>query len=96
MEWIDHSIIEKRKVLLNKIEERLKKKTDDDSNDCIRVTINIPRKYERDFSVDRFEEFFGRVVADIDCSGLCGKCEKETAEMLKEAFNNAKLEGENK
>lgn len=33
--------------------------------------------------------FFSRVIADIDCSGLCGNYEKEIAEMFLEAFDKA-------
>lgn len=55
----------------------------------MKLTIDIPREYERDFSADKFKDFFSRVIADIDCDGLCGNCEKETAEMFLEAFDKA-------
>lgn len=53
------------------------------------ITIKIPKEFKNDFNNDRFEEFFERVSADIDNTGLCGNYEKETAEMLKEAFKKA-------
>lgn len=34
-------------------------------------------------------KIFSRVIADIDCSGLCGNYEKEIAEMFLEAFDKA-------
>lgn len=55
----------------------------------MKLTIDIPREYERDFSADKFKDFFSRVIADIDCDGLCGNCEKEIAEMFLEAFDKA-------
>lgn len=55
----------------------------------MKLTIDIPREYERDFSADKFKDFFSRVIADIDCDGLCGFYEKETAEMFLEAFDKA-------
>lgn len=55
----------------------------------MKITIDIPREYERDFSADKFKDFFSRVIADIDCDGLCGNCEKEIAEMFLEAFDKA-------
>ena len=55
----------------------------------MKLTIDIPREYERDFSADKFKDFFSRVIADIDYSGLCGNYEKEIAEMFLEAFDKA-------
>ena len=55
----------------------------------MKLTIDIPREYERDFIGDKFKDFFSRVIADIDCDGMCGNYEKEIAEMFLEAFDNA-------
>lgn len=55
----------------------------------VKLTIDIPREYERDFIDDKFKDFFSRVIVDIDCSGLCGNYEKEIAEMFLEAFDKA-------
>jgi hypothetical protein len=55
----------------------------------VKLTIDIPREYERDFIGDKFKDFFSRVIADIDCDGMCGNYEKEIAEMFLEAFDNA-------
>lgn len=55
----------------------------------VRLTIDIPREYERDFIADKFKDFFSRVIADIDYNGLCGNYEKEIAEMFLEAFDKA-------
>lgn len=55
----------------------------------VKLTIDIPREYERDFIDDKFKDFFSRVITDIDCSGLCGNYEKEIAEMFLEAFDKA-------
>ena len=57
----------------------------------MKLTIDIPREYERDFSVDKFKDFFSRVIADINCDGMCGLYEKEIAEMFLEAFDKAIL-----
>ena len=55
----------------------------------MKLTIDIPIGYERDFNVDKFKDFFSRVIADINCHGLCGSYEKEIAEMFLEAFEKA-------
>lgn len=55
----------------------------------MKISIDIPREYERDFIADKFKDFFSRVIADIDCDGMCGNYEKEIAEMFLEAFDNA-------
>ena len=52
----------------------------------VKLIIDIPREYERDFIDDKFKDFFSRVIADIDCSGLCGNYEKE---MFLESFYKA-------
>lgn len=55
----------------------------------VKISIDIPREYERDFIADKFKDFFSRVIADIDCDGMCGNYEKEIAEMFLKAFDNA-------
>lgn len=55
----------------------------------MKITIDIPREYERDFSAGKFKDFFSRVIADIDFKCICGNYEKEIAEMFLEAFDKA-------
>ncbi len=55
----------------------------------MKLTIDIPKGYERDFITDKFKDFFSRVIADINYDGLCGNYEKEIAEMFLEAFDKA-------
>lgn len=55
----------------------------------VKLTIDIPRGYERDFISDKFKDFFSRVIADINYDGLCGNYEKEIAEMFLDAFDKA-------
>lgn len=55
----------------------------------MKLTIDIPRGYERDFIADKFKDFFSRVITDINCDGMCGNYEKEIAEMFLEVFDNA-------
>lgn len=55
----------------------------------MKIIIDIPKGYEKDFIVDKFKDFFSRVIADIHYSGLCGNYEKEIAEMFLEAFDKA-------
>ena len=54
--------------------------------------IEIPKEFEVDFKTDKFKDFFSRVIADIDCKGLCGNYEKEIAEMFIKAFENSEDE----
>lgn len=44
----------------------------------VKITIDIPREYERDFSAGKFKDFFSRVIADINCDGMCGNYEKKS------------------
>lgn len=55
----------------------------------MKITIDIPREYERGFIADKFKDFFSRVIADINCDGMCGFYEKEIAEMFLDAFDKA-------
>lgn len=57
----------------------------------MKLTIDIPREYERDFIADKFKNFFSRVIADINYDGMCGNYEREIAEMFLEAFDKAIL-----
>lgn len=53
----------------------------------MKLTIDIPKEFTGDFIADKFKDFFSRVIADIDCKGLCSNYEKEIAEMFIKAFN---------
>lgn len=55
----------------------------------MKVVIDIPNDFEGDYIVDKFKDFFSRVIADIDCKGMCGRYEKEIAEMFLKAFDDS-------
>ena len=55
----------------------------------MKVVIDIPKDFTRDYIVDKFKDFFSRVIADIDCKGMCGRYEKEIAEMFLKAFDDS-------
>ena len=55
----------------------------------MKVVIDIPKGFEGDYIVDKFKDFFSRVIADIDCKGMCGRYEKEIAEMFLKAFDDS-------
>ena len=57
----------------------------------MRIEIEIPEEFEVDYSTDKFAEFLGRVKADIDYNGMCGNYERETADVLAEAFKNSRV-----
>lgn len=54
------------------------------------IQLEIPKPFEDDYKKDRFDEFFRRVFADIDCTGMCGNYEAETAQMMHDAFEKSK------
>ena len=56
----------------------------------MKVVIDIPKDFKGDYIADKFKDFFSRVIADIDCKGMCGRYEKEIAEMFLKAFNDSK------
>lgn len=55
----------------------------------MKVVIDIPKDYTGDYIADKFKDFFSRVIADIDCKGMCGRYEKEIAEMFLKAFDDS-------
>ena len=57
----------------------------------MRIEIEIPEEFEKDYTTDKFAEFLGRVRADIDYNGMCGNYERETADVLAEAFKNSRV-----
>lgn len=57
----------------------------------MKVIINIPNDFTGDYIVDKFKDFFSRVIADIDYKGLCGNYEKELAGMFIKAFENSEV-----
>ncbi len=56
----------------------------------MKVIIDIPNDFTGDYIADKFKDFFSRVIADMDCKGLCGNYEKEIAEMFLKAFDGSK------
>ena len=55
----------------------------------MKVVIDIPKDFSGDYIADKFKDFFSRVIGDIDCKGMCGRYEKETAEMFLKAFDDS-------
>lgn len=55
----------------------------------MRIIIDIPEQFESDYKGDMFKDFFSRVMCDIQDGTLCGNYEKETVEMLMEAFDES-------
>lgn len=55
----------------------------------MKVIIDIPNDFTGDYIVDKFKDFFSRVIADVDCKGMCGRYEKEIAEMFLNAFDDS-------
>lgn len=58
------------------------------------IMVKLPQEWEKEFKKDRFAEFFGRVIADLNCDEvrtLVGNYELETLNMLKEAFANVEV-----
>lgn len=39
--------------------------------------------------MNRLYQFFSRVIADIDCNGMCGRYEVEIAEMFLKALDDS-------
>lgn len=57
----------------------------------MRIELVVPDRVRDDYEKDHLDEFFSRVIADIDYDGLCGQYEKEIAEDLKRAFSESRL-----
>ena len=59
----------------------------------MKLIIDIPKEFETDYEVNRFQDFFTRVLYSIEkvdgLYGLCGNYEKETAEMFLKAFDES-------
>ena len=56
----------------------------------MKIVLDIPDDYSRDYIADKFNDFFSRVYTDIDYKGMCGRYEKEIADMFFMAFDNSK------
>lgn len=57
----------------------------------MRIELVVPDRVRDDYEKDHLDEFFSRVIADIDYDGLCDQYEKEIAEDLKRAFSESRL-----
>lgn len=57
------------------------------------IEITIPKEWEKEFTKDKFEESFNRIITDLNCEEtrtLVGNYELETLNMLKNAIIKAK------
>ena len=57
----------------------------------MKIVIEIPEEFERDYKTDKFNDFFSRVLCDIEKGALCDIYEQEIAEMFLEAFTNSRI-----
>lgn len=55
----------------------------------MKVIIDIPKNFERDYTADKFKDFFLRIIANINYKGVCGRYKKEIAEMFLKAFGDS-------
>ena len=55
----------------------------------MKVIIDIPNDFTGDYIADKFKDFFSRVIANIDCKGMCGRYEKEIVEMFLKVFDDS-------
>lgn len=57
----------------------------------MKIEIEIPKEFEKDYNSNKFEDFFYYVLLDIRTNRveLCGNYEAETAEMFVKAFQNS-------
>ena len=58
----------------------------------MKITINIPKRFEENFNSDRFKDSLLRLCCDANC--LAGDYEMKTAIMLIHAFENAEVESD--
>jgi hypothetical protein len=64
----------------------------------MKITIEIPKEYEDEFINNKFKESLNRVYVDLDFykeDSLCGLYERETIDMLMNAFQNGIIDNEN-
>ena len=57
----------------------------------MRIEIEIPKEFEAEYKTDKFNQFFSRVMCDMEKGLLCGNYERETADMLLSAFWESKV-----
>lgn len=63
----------------------------------MKVTIDIPKEFEKHFNYDRFRDSLKHIITDVTDEiesdfSICGKYEIELCEMLIKAFENAEVE----
>lgn len=61
----------------------------------MKIVIEIPKEFMKDYKENKFKDFFDRVISDITCTEclLCGNYERETAEMFLNAFQHSESAG---
>lgn len=86
---------EKRRIRVNVeklywIDQSLKIPGYTEEKKNLKVVLELPEIIAADYLNNKFEDFFKRVLADIDCIGCCGLYEKEIAEALLQAFKDGR------
>lgn len=57
----------------------------------MKIVMDIPESIAADFTRDRFEDFFQRVLADMNQGRVCGNYEREIAEVLTSSLKTASV-----
>ena len=86
---------EKRRIRVNVeklywIDQSLKIPGYTEEKKNLMVVLELPEIIAADYLNNKFEDFFKRVLADIDNTGCCGQYEKEIAEVLLQAFKDSR------
>ena len=86
---------EKRRIRVNVeklywIDQSLKIPGYTEEKKNLKVVLELPEIIAADYLNNKFEDFFKRVLADIDCIGSYELYEKEIAEALLQAFKDGR------
>ena len=57
--------------------------------ETLKITLDIPKEYAKDFKTDKFHNFWERVMSVMDDNGSFDNNEKQIAGMFCQAFENA-------
>lgn len=57
----------------------------------MKIELEIPKEFEKDYKFDKFNDFFNRVLIDMRNEGLCEEHERKVVKMFIKSFKNSSI-----
>ena len=84
-----------RKIKSDKVLKKHKTEAQKDRTEqkqfSMKIELEIPKEFEKEYKLEKFNEFFNRVLIDMRNEGLCEEHERKVVKMFIKSFKNSSI-----